>query len=53
MSKLKTQADVVDTHSAKGQAEAEKSHLMEIVGKYGVSQQDIVALIEWKHAHHH
>jgi len=39
--KLKTQADEIDSHRAKGQRSAEKSHLLEIVGKYGMSQADI------------
>jgi len=41
LKKLKVQADDVDTHRAKGQRKAEKSHLLEIVGKYGMSQEDI------------
>lgn len=52
LKKLKQQADEADTHRAKGQRKAEKSHLLEIVGKYGMSQQDTMALIEWKHSDH-
>lgn len=47
LKKLKVQADDVDTHRAKGQRKAEKSHLLEIVGKYGMSQEDITGAWAW------
>ena len=38
---MREQVTVADPHATAGSAAAEKSHLMEIVGKYAMSKEDI------------
>ncbi|KAL4432577.1 hypothetical protein ABPG77_000514 [Micractinium sp. CCAP 211/92] len=49
LSKVRQQAEQHDVHAAVGAIEAEKSALKAIVGKYNVSEEDLKALLEWKH----
>ena len=41
----------VDVHEAAGAQASELSSLKAIVGKYGVSGDDMQKLLDWKHAH--
>lgn len=50
---MKQQTDVSDVHNAKGSHAAEMSRLEEIVGKYKMSEDDIRALIDWRHSAEH
>lgn len=51
LSKMKTQADKVDTVEAKNVVSEEKTKLEAIVGKYHLTPADIDALIAWRHDH--
>mmetsp|Transcript_32743 Transcript_32743/g.82131 ORF Transcript_32743/g.82131 Transcript_32743/m.82131 type:complete len:121 (-) Transcript_32743:243-605(-) len=53
LKKVKTVSDVTDEHAAVGIAAQEMSSLKAIVDKYNVSQEDLNALIEWRHHHEH
>ncbi|CAD7701575.1 unnamed protein product [Ostreobium quekettii] len=50
LKKIKSQADKVDKHAAAGQDAADLSALKEIVHKYNMSQEDLAALLTWKHS---
>lgn len=51
LSKIKAQADAADVHEAAGVEASERSALSAIVGKYGVSAEDMDKLLDWKHKH--
>ncbi|KAL4436834.1 hypothetical protein ABPG75_003973 [Micractinium tetrahymenae] len=53
LSKVRQQAEQHDMHAAVGAIEAEKSALKAIVSKYNVSEEDLNALMDWKHNVHH
>ncbi|GMH40919.1 hypothetical protein BSKO_08823 [Bryopsis sp. KO-2023] len=52
LSKVKGQADKNDKHGAEGTKAAELSALKDILGKYKVSDDDMVAVLEWKNTHY-
>jgi len=47
LSKMKAQAEVKDT--SRSHADKERSALVNIVGKYNVSNADIENLLDWRH----
>lgn len=49
LNKVKAQADATDVHEAKGDKEAELSALHSIIAKYKMSEDDLEALLKWKH----
>jgi hypothetical protein len=53
LQKVRASAEQHDVHAAAGAVEAEKSALKAIVGKYNVSEEDVQALLDWKHNQHH
>ncbi|KAI3425872.1 hypothetical protein D9Q98_007845 [Chlorella vulgaris] len=52
LSKVRKSAEQHDVHAAAGSVEAEKSALKSIVSKYNISDDDVAALLEWKHSEH-
>lgn len=51
LTKVKGQADKSDTTSSAASTSVEKQRLLAIVSKYGVSNDDIEALLAWRHSH--
>mmetsp|Transcript_4945 Transcript_4945/g.8983 ORF Transcript_4945/g.8983 Transcript_4945/m.8983 type:complete len:121 (-) Transcript_4945:816-1178(-) len=53
LKKVKTVSDATDEHAAAGVMAQELSSLKAIVGKYNMSEDELKALIEWRHHHEH
>ncbi|BDA46765.1 hypothetical protein COCOBI_09-2180 [Coccomyxa sp. Obi] len=50
LEKVRAQADKVDTKEAEDHAQKELSDLKGILGKYNVSEDDLKAVLAWKHS---
>ncbi|CAL8471384.1 g10926 [Coccomyxa elongata] len=50
LEKVRAQADKVDTKEAEDHAQKELSELKGVLGKYNVSEDDLKAVLAWKHA---